>query len=308
MPISFQDSNIENIPVIWQDFIIEGPVNAEKIIDSIEFKLQVEAASSGNYYFDDLECDYGIDDIDITYVTRLDHTDVLPASIRHILMTGVNCHAVADLSNVVLTNLTDNDSLTWDSVSGKWVNEAVGGGAGGGMELVPGATEDNFASFDGAGQVKDSGVSSADFAPAMVDDQNYVSDDEKAALAGTDGTPSGLNKYVTDSDSRMDDARDPNAHNQAESTITTAITSGNLIKSDGGKLADSGFNISNFSLNKYDATTFPTVDNDETEGYGVGSMWIDVTNFIAYICLDPTEGAANWGQVVPPYIPIAPGE
>lgn len=37
-------------------------------------------------------------------------------------------------------------------------------------------------------------------------------DDQKAALAGTDGTPSGTNKYVTNSDSRMSDARTPSSH------------------------------------------------------------------------------------------------
>jgi len=36
--------------------------------------------------------------------------------------------------------------------------------------------------------------------------------DEKAALAGTDGTPSVTNKYVTNSDSRNSDARTPTAH------------------------------------------------------------------------------------------------
>ena len=36
--------------------------------------------------------------------------------------------------------------------------------------------------------------------------------DEKAALAGTSGTPSGSNKYVTNADSRMTNARTPTSH------------------------------------------------------------------------------------------------
>jgi len=35
---------------------------------------------------------------------------------------------------------------------------------------------------------------------------------EKAALAGTSGAPSGSNKYVTNADSRMTNARTPTSH------------------------------------------------------------------------------------------------
>lgn len=42
--------------------------------------------------------------------------------------------------------------------------------------------------------------------------------DEKAALAGTDGTPSGANAYVTNSDSRLTDARTPLAHAASHQT------------------------------------------------------------------------------------------
>ena len=48
--------------------------------------------------------------------------------------------------------------------------------------------------------------------------------DQKAALAGTSGTPSASNKYVTNADSRLTDTRTPTAHNQAWSTITVTPT------------------------------------------------------------------------------------
>ena len=47
-------------------------------------------------------------------------------------------------------------------------------------------------------------------------------------------------------------------------------------------------------LNNYAATAAPTVDDDSTAGYAVGSEWIDVTNDASYRCLDATEGAAIW--------------
>jgi hypothetical protein len=48
------------------------------------------------------------------------------------------------------------------------------------------------------------------------------------------------------------------------------------------------------SKRKLDATTAPTVDNDNTEGYGVGSVWLDVTNDVAYLALDVSTGSAVW--------------
>lgn len=53
---------------------------------------------------------------------------------------------------------------------------------------------------------------------------NDPSTDQKAALAGTSGAPSGSNKYVTNVDSRNSDARTPTAHTQAWSTITSTPT------------------------------------------------------------------------------------
>jgi len=48
---------------------------------------------------------------------------------------------------------------------------------------------------------------------------------------------------------------------------------------------------------KTDATAAPAVTNDITEGYAVNSIWIDVTNDKAYICVDATDGAAVWIEI-----------
>jgi hypothetical protein len=46
--------------------------------------------------------------------------------------------------------------------------------------------------------------------------------------------------------------------------------------------------------NNYTATAAPAVGNDNTQGYGVGSEWIDTTNKKRYSCLDASTGAAIW--------------
>jgi hypothetical protein len=47
----------------------------------------------------------------------------------------------------------------------------------------------------------------------------------------------------------------------------------------------------------YDATVAPGVGDDSADGYSVGSVWIDVTNDKAYVCLDATVGAAVWQEI-----------
>ncbi len=44
----------------------------------------------------------------------------------------------------------------------------------------------------------------------------------------------------------------------------------------------------------FTATAPPGVTNDTDEGYEPGSVWVDVTNDKAYVCLDKTDGAAVW--------------
>lgn len=58
---------------------------------------------------------------------------------------------------------------------------------------------------------------------SAIDLTNLPSTDEKAALAGTDGSASGTNKYVTDSDPRNADSRSPTSHGSTHTNGTDDI-------------------------------------------------------------------------------------
>ena len=61
--------------------------------------------------------------------------------------------------------------------------------------------------------------------------------------------------------------------------------------------ADIGLgNVSNVKDNLA-AAVAPTINDDVTAGYGVGSNWLDTTGGKAYICLDATAAAAVWSGI-----------
>jgi microcystin-dependent protein len=52
-------------------------------------------------------------------------------------------------------------------------------------------------------------------------------------------------------------------------------------------------------IDKVDATTAPTANDDANDGYAVGSRWIDTTSDLMYTCLDSTPSAAIWRRFQP---------
>jgi hypothetical protein len=52
-------------------------------------------------------------------------------------------------------------------------------------------------------------------------------------------------------------------------------------------------------IHKLDGTTAPTVNEDSNDGYVPGSLWVDTTNDVAYLCLDGSVGAAIWQRYQP---------
>jgi hypothetical protein len=49
-------------------------------------------------------------------------------------------------------------------------------------------------------------------------------------------------------------------------------------------------------VSTYNKTTPPTVNDDSTDGYSVGSVWADITNDKIYVCVDSTDTAAVWKE------------
>lgn len=45
------------------------------------------------------------------------------------------------------------------------------------------------------------------------------------------------------------------------------------------------------------ATTAPTVNDDSGDGYGIGSLWVDISADNAYVCVDDTLSNAVWSQI-----------
>lgn len=50
-------------------------------------------------------------------------------------------------------------------------------------------------------------------------------------------------------------------------------------------------------LNRYDANSAPTINDDAADGYGYGSQWVNISTGDVYILVDPTIGAADWKMI-----------
>lgn len=56
----------------------------------------------------------------------------------------------------------------------------------------------------------------------------------------------------------------------------------------------------NNARNQFAATSAPTTTDDNTLGYGVGSMWWDTVGGGVYSCVSAATGAANWAHLNAP--------
>lgn len=70
------------------------------------------------------------------------------------------------------------------------------------------------------------------------------------------------------------------------------------------------FTPAGLRLDKLDATSAPTVNDDSADGYSVGSVWVNVTADDVYFAVDVTVGAAVWRKMrydTTAYLPLTGG-
>lgn len=91
--------------------------------------------------------------------------------------------------------------------------------------------------------------------------------------------------------------------NHDPKSVATDVKKGSLIIDGNGKMyrkMDDGptTNVCGVAAHKCnnEAIVPPTVDDDSTDGYDVGSRWFDVTAEKEYVCINPAEGAAVWKE------------
>jgi len=66
---------------------------------------------------------------------------------------------------------------------------------------------------------------------------------------------------------------------------------------DGNSWIDIAAAGSSNVINNYSATVRPTVTDDATKNYSVGSTWVEVISRTVYICMDSTVGTAVWFKI-----------
>lgn len=96
-------------------------------------------------------------------------------------------HTVANLSDTTISSPTNGQALTYDSATSKWVNTAV-------------SAADASTTVKGSTKLSVAPVSSSNPIAVGDNDTRVPTQAENDALAGTAGTPSASNKYVTNDD------------------------------------------------------------------------------------------------------------
>jgi hypothetical protein len=135
------------ISLSWTTMEFSVDINPDKTASSIEFLMQGGDTGQGILYVDECsvaaESAFSEDERSITYVTKLDHTDELPESIQHHLLTDPYLHgdkgtvkvdAADTVSDYLGVKLVAGSNVTITEVagsSGQALSIASSGGAGG---------------------------------------------------------------------------------------------------------------------------------------------------------------------------------
>ena len=242
--------------------------------------------------------------------------------------------AIADVSGTVTlaSGITDGEVRTAiDAAQSSHTHSSVSTSAAGFAPQLPGTAAGKFLKADSTWEVPpndNTQLSDADAVTAVRTNSNIDAlvtatsplftdtDTNTTYTAATDG---GLNLSGTELSLDIAGNIPSSTTGSDAGYFATVPQSGTgLKKVAAGSIALSGFNndlstasSSNDGLmtsayasavdalltNKLDGTTSPAASNDTSEGYDIGSTWIDVTNDKAYICLDSTTSNAVWTEI-----------
>jgi len=99
---------------------------------------------------------------------------------------------------------------------------------------------------------------------------------------------------------------DNNTTNASASSLQKANNLSDLTNVPAARAALNLTGLAN-AFSNMTATTNPTVNSDQTQGYSVGSTWFNTTTNVVYVCADAATGAAVWSQIPAFPITIAQG-
>jgi len=125
----------KTIDLTWTVMEFTVTLAEGKTASSIQFKIQNYGTSQGSLYVDECSLEAGSEfsDIerDITYVTQLDHTDDLPSSVQHHLLTTPYLHAPGPCRTITNTSAAGTaGEICLCSADGKFYGCTVTGAPG----------------------------------------------------------------------------------------------------------------------------------------------------------------------------------
>jgi hypothetical protein len=88
---------------------------------------------------------------------------------------------------------------------------------------------------------------------------------------------------------KLENDTDYTATNGTEVVLTAPANVGQVLEG----IALSTYSLINSKIN-YAGTQAPSSTDDESQGYRVGGVWIDITNYNVYRCIVDTTGSAEW--------------
>ncbi len=263
-----------------------------------------------------------------------------PASSLSLFRNGILMTAAVDftLSSRTITFLTLSEPQTGDQLIASYRTSIAGGQSIGSLTAAGGALTGSYPSPEiGMGVISDSNISTlAGIQEAKLtlnfpthNDANDPTTAQKGALAGTAGSPTSGNRFVTDQDSRLVDGRTPLGHGILSSYHSDATPAspvrGDLITAQGpatatwSRLAIGGANrclVSNGTdvvwntclFTGFSAGSIPYVDGAGNFAQNAGSFAWDNANrrlsvgngssLTTLFVFDATAGAGSTGLVV----------